>query len=135
MANTVSEDPFEELREDFHARQRARQKRSLEKLWAQMKPAPDSIQFSAKAKPKRGEDWVVEVMIGDLVDTYVVPGVSHTTTGEHTTQEHEYRPKAQEWALWRWHTNRGTPVGDNDQYLTEPNFKAPAMDWEDKKAA
>lgn len=121
---------------EAYARKMAeRERRRLERLWAK------SATLRVKAGAEIGLRWVLppvdgeaadaQITVGDEEMEYTVEPIYRTMDGEHKRRTKDYAKQVEKWALWKWHTMRGTPVSDRDVYLTEPGFAEPAFVWLD----
>lgn len=129
-------DEFEELREDFQAREGRRLRRVLERKWKAMKAIPHTINCAFLGPVVKGEEVDVEVQIGDAVLRHTVGRLVRVEQGGDPVLEPDckrlgYKGAVEKWALWKWHTHRGTPVDERDNYQLEPDFEPPTFVWEE----
>lgn len=128
-------DEFEELREDFNQREQRRLRRVLQRKWDAMKDISHTINCAFLGPVVKGEEVDVEVQIGDEVLRHVVGRKVRVEAGGDLILEPDvkrlgYKGAVEKWATWKWHTLRGTPVDERDNYHLEPDFLAPKFVWE-----
>ncbi len=135
-------DEFEELREDFAEKQRQRDLRAMRKKWAKVRPISNEVlcRFT-DPEPAKGEqkEVDVEVTIDGNVLRYGVGGqVRSDQEGrmvfDPNVKRLGYRGAVEKWALWKWHTARGTPVDERDNYQPEPDYQPPKFVWGESPA-
>ena len=80
--------------------------------------------------PVQGRDATAEVSFGDYKDEYVIEAEYQYYDKMVRRKVKDYAPMAEAWCMWKWHTQRGTPVDEHDKYLLEPGFKAPLIVWD-----
>jgi hypothetical protein len=77
-----------------------------------------------------GEGAECEYLIGSAEFRLAVDPVIGIVGGERQRRIRDYAGVVEKAALRKWHTLRGTPVTDRDEYQTEPGFKPPVFVWE-----
>lgn len=135
-----SNDEFEELRDDFQQKEARRQRRIMEKKWAKILPISQTINCRWLAPIVKGEEAEVEVNISGVVLHHSVGQQVRLDQDGHWGQHldikrYGYKGAVEKWALWKWHTARGTPVDERDNYFTEPGYEAPTFVWEPEPVA
>lgn len=83
-----------------------------------------------EGEPQPGMVAVVEVIIDGKPDSLIIEPEYQDMDRMVKRRLKEYVPLAESWALWKWHTTRGTPVNEFNGYLTEPGFVKPEFVWE-----
>lgn len=123
-------DEFEELRDDFAAKQAAREQRRLQKLWAKLIPIDSEITCRFLDPLIEGQPSDVECVVAGNTISYRVEPEWVDLNGPHKRRTKDYAKQVEKWATWKWHTARGTPVTDRDVYQYEPGYKPPTFAWE-----
>lgn len=140
QTKTSEDDAFEELREGYAEKERARQMRRMRRLWAQVLPVDRVIPCRWLVKPEQGGVGIAEVTVGGEVLTWEANGTYMEVEGRPTFVDAFFR-KHGGWAAdsfkraveafgaWKWHQKRQTPVDERDNYLVEPGYQGPVFQW------
>lgn len=135
------DDPFAEVREgsEFVRRERARQRALLERKWSKMLHIPYEItlRWVDGVEPRKPDPAQASVTVNGKTKTITVgEQVKNRDAYEQDwrVQRLGYRGAVEQWALWRWHIERGTPVDERDNLQLEPGFKSPQFIWEEVEA-
>jgi len=115
---------------------RAGQPGSYTKTFEPMKKMPPEIKLSWTSEyidnsgyPIQGRDATCAIEFGDFQDEVLIEAEYQYYDKIIKRKVKEYKGIAEKWAMWKWHTQRGTPVDERDKYLTEPNFQPPRLEW------
>lgn len=141
MAQT---DEFEELREDYADKQKQRHQRLMRKRWSAISDIGNTISCQWLTLPD-GPVATALVTVGEEEHEYVSDGTTIERDGrlafldpffaKHGGRDKDaHRRVVEAYALWKWHTARGTPVDERDNYLLEPDYEAPKFKWTAKVA-
>lgn len=112
-------------------REAARRRRILENAWAKMKKMPMTIELQWEAPPVGdGTEACVVMSCGSFIDENVIDGyVPVIDKDPRRRRAKEFVEVAEKWAMWKWHTTRGTPVDERDVYQLEPGYESPELKW------
>ena len=85
----------------------------------------------AEGEPKNGDVSTVRCIVAGNIKEWVIEPEQDRVDGARNARRlaKDYKGLAEKWALWKWHTARGTPCDDRGKYLLEPDYKAPSYDW------
>lgn len=81
-------------------------------------------------EPKKWEDAQAEVTIGDKTRLFTVEPYEERDGKQRLKPkivQQGYQKAVEDWAMWKWHSDRGSEVDDTDNYILD--CKAPAFVW------
>lgn len=98
---------------------------------ARTKELGNVILMSWAEEPKKWEDAICVALIGDKECICNVQPYE-TVQGERRLKaaivvKDGYQKMAEKWALWKWHTFRGSEVDDTDKYIVD--CPLPTFEW------
>lgn len=95
-----------------------------------MRPISREIEMKWQdGEPANGDVAVCQAIIGGETWEHIIEPEWMDGDKPRRRLAKDYKGMAEKWALWRWHTIRGTPVTERDAYLLEPNFEPPTFVW------
>ena len=123
----------------FAAKQAAAYRRKLERIWARLVPIETCVSLRwLDGEPTGRQEADAEVVINGRIDRVTVGETRKTIDGEVFDPEvrrYGYRGAVERWALWKWHTARGTPLNERgEKYELEPGFAGPSYEWTEPDA-
>ena len=114
----------------YAERQRKHTQRILARKWDKMLPIDRTIMLEWVAPPVRGQEAEVVALVGDVEMRHVVGAMMGDGNYDPLVKQYGFNGAAEQWALWKWHTARGTPVDEHTgRVLPEPDFVAPKFEW------